>query len=385
MGAPTAQEQYFLELVNRARLDPLGEAARYGIDLNQGLAAGTITATQKQPLAFNFLLNDSADAHSNWMLAADVFSHTGVSGSSPMQRMQAAGYSFTGSWWNGENIAYTGTTGSITVDGSVGSLHRNLFLSAGHRENILNGAFKEAGIGAQLGVFTSGGVNWNAVMATENFATSGSNKFVSGVVYNDTDHDGFYSIGEGQGGITATLSAGATVLSQGQNWSAGGYIAATVSVGAVKLAFSGAGLASDIGVQFTMGTGNTKIDLVDSSTIRASASVYMLSGVANLELIGINAADAYANALANSVSGNAGNNALFGLAGADVLSGNDGNDWLSGGLGADTINGGNGNDYAAYNAAASAIYVNLASGLGSLGESAGDTLADIENVWWIAV
>ena len=45
MAQPTAYEQYFLELVNRARANPGGEAARLGIDLNQGLAAGTISAT----------------------------------------------------------------------------------------------------------------------------------------------------------------------------------------------------------------------------------------------------------------------------------------------------------------------------------------------------
>src|SRR5688572_9324797 len=37
MAQPTATEQYFLELVNRARANPAGEAARFGIGLNDGL------------------------------------------------------------------------------------------------------------------------------------------------------------------------------------------------------------------------------------------------------------------------------------------------------------------------------------------------------------
>jgi hypothetical protein len=37
MILPTAQDQLFLEPVNRARMDPLGEAARFGIDLKAGL------------------------------------------------------------------------------------------------------------------------------------------------------------------------------------------------------------------------------------------------------------------------------------------------------------------------------------------------------------
>ena len=40
MADATAREQLMLELVNRARLDPLGEARRFGIDLNQGLGSG---------------------------------------------------------------------------------------------------------------------------------------------------------------------------------------------------------------------------------------------------------------------------------------------------------------------------------------------------------
>lgn len=42
-----------LELVNTARTNPLGEAARLGIDLNQGLTAGTIGTNAKPPLAFH--------------------------------------------------------------------------------------------------------------------------------------------------------------------------------------------------------------------------------------------------------------------------------------------------------------------------------------------
>ena len=60
MAAPTDHEQYVLEMINRARLDPLGEAARYGIDLNQGLSGGTLNGTPKQPLAFNPKLIDAA-------------------------------------------------------------------------------------------------------------------------------------------------------------------------------------------------------------------------------------------------------------------------------------------------------------------------------------
>src|SRR4030095_5685138 len=101
--AQNAYEQYMLELVNRARLDPAAEAALYGVNL------GTISATSKQPLAANDLLLVAAENHSQWMLDTDTFSHTGAGGSDPGDRMAAAGYTFTRGWGWGGNIARQGT------------------------------------------------------------------------------------------------------------------------------------------------------------------------------------------------------------------------------------------------------------------------------------
>src|SRR4051812_35771389 len=71
--APTDYEQYMLELLNRARANPAVEAARYGIDLNEGLSAGTISTVAKQPLAMNAYVVDAARGHSQWMIDNDVF------------------------------------------------------------------------------------------------------------------------------------------------------------------------------------------------------------------------------------------------------------------------------------------------------------------------
>src|SRR3954463_12402694 len=53
MAQPTAFEQYFLELVNRARLDPAAEAARLGIGLNDGLGGGQLTTGAPAPTALH--------------------------------------------------------------------------------------------------------------------------------------------------------------------------------------------------------------------------------------------------------------------------------------------------------------------------------------------
>ena len=72
----TAVEQMILELINRARLDPAAESARDGIDLNEGLPAGTISAASKQPLAMNETLLTIAFAHDQDMIAHDYFGFT---------------------------------------------------------------------------------------------------------------------------------------------------------------------------------------------------------------------------------------------------------------------------------------------------------------------
>ena len=177
MAQPTAYEQYLLELVNRARANPAAEAARQGIDLNAGLPAGTISATAKQPLAFNPQLIDAARGQSNWMLATDTFSHTGSGGSSPGDRMKAAGYPFEGNWAWGENIAIRWGSGTSITPSVVDAFNSGLFKSAGHRENILSGSFREAGTGLAAGDYRGS----PAATATEDFAKSGTLSFLTGV------------------------------------------------------------------------------------------------------------------------------------------------------------------------------------------------------------
>lgn len=113
-GEPTEYEQLMLELINRARADPLGEAARLGIGLNDGLPAGSISGEPKQALAFNAILISAARGHSQWMLDVDQFSHTGVNGSSPGDRMSAASYPFAGAG-GGEKTSPGGARPAVSI------------------------------------------------------------------------------------------------------------------------------------------------------------------------------------------------------------------------------------------------------------------------------
>ena len=258
MVQPTAYEQYLLELVNRARLNPLGEANLLGIDLNEGLEANTISGSAKQPLAFNLLLIDSARSHSQWMLDNDTFQHEGEAGSSPGDRMRSAGYQFTGSWTWGENIGTTGTTGTLDPNSATLSVHQGLFKSPGHRVNILSNSFREVGLAAITGDFQG----YNSLMVTQNFAKSGSDVFLTGVAFDDSVvDDDFYSVGEGLAGIEVTA------IRQSDNskyttttMTAGGY-QMPLSAGTYDVSFSRDGRAMGNNSQISIGTENIKLDL----------------------------------------------------------------------------------------------------------------------------
>ena len=317
--AQTAYEQYLIELVNRARLDPAGEAALYGVDL------GTISPASKQPLAANDLLLAAAEGHSQWMLDTDTFSHTGANGSDPGGRMAAAGYVFTGQWAWGENIAWQGTTGTLNLVSAIDAAYAALFRSDGHRANILDDTFQEVGMGLETGQFASNGKTYNAAMVTQDFAKSGSSAFLTGVAYTDTDGNDFYSVGEGRGGvqIAAQLVGGATTTVTTD--APGGYDS-KLGPGTYTVTMSGGGLSAALGMTITMANRNIKLDLLGTTAVACSASLIMGANLVGLTLLGTEDLSGTGNALANVIEGNKGANLIDGGAGADTLTGGAGND-----------------------------------------------------------
>ncbi len=330
MANVTANEQLMLELINHARLDPEGEAQRLGINLNQGLTAGTISATAKQPLAFNDLLINAARNHAVWQIDQDIFSHTGAAGSSPGDRMTAAGYLFAGFQGWGENLSWRGQIpGPIDAAGVVPLDHDGLFLSSGHRQNMLTGDFREIGIGQGIGDFTKDGEEWSASVITLDFAVSGPRVFLTGVIYQDANGDGSYGLNEGLGQRQVNAVQGGTQGNTQTN-AHGGY-ESIVAPGANRISFLG---ANPVAVEVQVTSQNIKLDLV-GTTVKSSASLTLISGTTTAELLGV---------APNGITGSAAAERLVGNRGANRLLGNGGNDTLDGGAGADTLEGGSGND-----------------------------------------
>lgn len=88
----------------------------------------------------------------------------------------------------------------------------------------------------------------------------------------------------------------------------------------------------------------------------------------------------YADLFDRATTATAGNDTFYGDERANTLNGGDGNDTLFGSAGADAFIGGNGSDTVNYSNDATAINVNLTTGVNTGGNAAGDTYSGIENI-----
>ncbi len=305
----TAFEQLVLELINRARLDPEGEAARFGFALNEGLAPGTISPTAKQPLAPNDSLLNAARGHSQFMVDHDVAGHVGIGDGDPGTRTAAAGYASPTTL--GENLAifpHFGSESSTAFD-----MFRALFIDTsvadrGHRLNILKPTYKEVGVGEVVGEFNGG----TDVVQTTNFGARGGPVFVTGVAIRDTDNDNFYDVGEGRGGMTVTVRSGAALAGSDTTEAAGGYAIAVNPGKPYAVSFTGGGLPAAVSVNVLGVTQNVKVDLLGTSEILSSATTALGAGAKILGLLGAAPINGVGNALANAITGNQASNALAG-------------------------------------------------------------------------
>jgi hypothetical protein len=309
-------------------MDPNGEARRLGIKLNEGVhKADKISGDSKQVLAGNDDLLRAANKHSDWMLESDLFSHTetvktkSFTGKDPTDRMKNAGYDTTGSFVGGENIAFTGSTGKIDRTAAINAQYRDLFIDKGidgrgHRLNILNEDYREIGVGQEIGKFKSGGTNFNASMITQDFGATGTDVFVTGVVYNDTKKkDDFFSVGEQVAGRQVS-SPGATDDTTGAG---GGYeLSFSSGAGPKTVTFHLSG--GNVTVDLTVGSSNLKVDVVNGNEVWTNASIGgVSSNVKQIHALGIDDIDLTGSSSGEKFYGNGGQNTFTGDGGNDTF------------------------------------------------------------------
>lgn len=307
MSFATGYERYFVSLVNQAR-----------------------QAQGHQALRIEKRLNDAADSHSRWMLESDVFSHTGAGGSSPTERIEAAGFPLIGGWSTAENIAYVSISGDGNLRDEIQTLHRMLMESSGHYSNIM-GDSDFIGIGLEVGYMLVNGQNYQVLMATQNFA----------------DTEGQVRIDTGTFAKLADPTLGTSMATRAQ-W---------------LKDFDGKVFVTPGPAQATQGNDDFRLTARNDVATGAGGNDWMNGGGGNDRLtgghghdrlIGGTGIDRLQGGMGNDtlqggrgndvLAGNQGNDQLRGDAGNDRLSGDAGNDWLFGNAGRDTLHGGAGND-----------------------------------------
>ena len=109
-------------------------------------------------------LERAAQRHSGAMDAGNYFSHSSPNGSSPMTRIRQTGYlSGASAWGIGENLRWgSGGHGSprVTVNGWM--------QSSAHRSTMLDGRYRQVGIGVAFGS-PRGGAGGDSAIYTANF------------------------------------------------------------------------------------------------------------------------------------------------------------------------------------------------------------------------
>ena len=112
------------------------------------------------------LLDRAAAAHSRDMVRRNFFSHNSPGGSTPAQRIRRTGYlRGARSWAVGETIAWG--TGHLATPNSI---VRGWLQSPEHRAILLDGRFRDLGIGIAIGAPNEGS---NGATFTGDFGTRG--------------------------------------------------------------------------------------------------------------------------------------------------------------------------------------------------------------------
>lgn len=274
-GDPTPDEQYMLELINRARANPAEEGVRvidtddadvqssyqyWNINKSATKAAFASYAA-KPPLAFHADCIAAARRHTKDMVDNNFQGHNGTDGSDPFTRMNQAG--FTGWTYAGENVGAYSSSVWFGHCGLIVDWGTQNQIDLGHRTNILNikdYTYTECGIAITQ---TSGGLQSGTVgpyVITQDFGLRPGKQYIVGVVYSDKNNNKFYDPGEGLAGVRVQPASGSTFYAITST--SGGYAIPYTGSGTIAVNATGGPLGSPMSMNINAGSGNVKADFV---------------------------------------------------------------------------------------------------------------------------
>lgn len=275
-GDPTPEEQLMLEMINRARANPSEEGVRlmdtddarvqqsYSFfNINKSATKQAFAGyAQRPPLAFHPSLMTAAAAHSKDMDDHNFQGHNSSNGDDLGDRYAKVSYASMGTY--GENVAaYSESVwhGHCGLNVDWGEQNQ---IDLGHRTNIMNISnylFTEIGIGILI---NNQGLQTGHVgpyVITQDFGLR-SVRYITGVVYNDKNANGFYDIGEGLSGVTVKPNRGTYYAVTSTS---GGYAIPFTGSGSVVVTASEGGLAAPVTKTVDFSGENIKVDFIPAS------------------------------------------------------------------------------------------------------------------------
>ncbi|MEO5374344.1 MAG: cadherin-like domain-containing protein, partial [Alphaproteobacteria bacterium] len=274
-----------------------------------------------------------------------------------------------------DTVTYVDATGAVTVDlasgqGSGSDAQGDRLMGI---ENLIGTAYNDQLYGDAQANVLEGGDGWDAFEGRAGADTmiggAGSdallyNRSTSGVTVNLAT--GFTSGGDAEGDVFSGIE-----FLQGSDHAD----RLTGDAGENKLF----GLAGNDTLEGGAGAdlldGGSGTDTADYSSSAEAVTIDLSTGRSQ-------GGDALGDVLTSieGVTGSGLDDTLIGDANANTLSGGAGNDLLEGRGGADLLDGGDGVDTATYANATAGVTVNLGTGGGSRGEATGDRLSGVENL-----
>lgn len=267
-GNPSGEEQEIVELMNRARKDPVAEAAR--LNAKHGTTLDFSGFAPQPALIPNEFLSQAAKAHTTDMATRGFYGHVNPDGVNANGRILDTPYKLDPTFF-GDNrtINITENIGKGTGSAPGNSLttpqgvHDTFLIDlnvvgAKHRVAMLGGGtFNNR---RELGVSYLHQAPSDYIV--EEFAFTTTNRpFVFGVAYTDGDADGVCRAGEGRKGVTVTLSHASGFSISTQTHDAGGFGFEVFVDGTYTLTIDGKSQ------QVTVAGKNIKVDLKGAALV----------------------------------------------------------------------------------------------------------------------
>lgn len=256
--AVVADEQLFVYLLNRARFNPV----QYQLENNLPVSLAGVAA--RPPLAVNNQLFNSSGGHAEEMANFNYFGHqSSVTGKFPNQMVREAGYPLPTIFPNAANYVESIAAGyddarttlnALIVDAGIPDL--------GHRVHLLAtidffADHREIGVGVGSNANSTYKKYWSAQTAYQN----ASDRFLTGVIYNDANKNQRYDAGEGQPGVSVAVGATVVTTNEAGGWSVK-VAQGTYTVRAFGAGYQGLGLATA-----TVGAGNVEVDFISGDPV----------------------------------------------------------------------------------------------------------------------